>query len=154
MLREFREFAIKGNAIDMAIGIVIGVAFGAIVKSMVDDMIMPPLGLLIGGVDFSNFFLVLRAGEALSPPYESLAIAREAGAVTLNYGLFANSVIAFLIVAFAVFLLVKSINRLRWQQPTVPAAPTDRPCPFCTMTIPLQATRCPHCTSELSKVAV
>ncbi|MGH7555090.1 MAG: large conductance mechanosensitive channel protein MscL [Longimicrobiales bacterium] len=152
MLKEFREFAIKGNVVDMAVGIIIGAAFGAIVKSLVDDVIMPPIGLLLGNVDFSELFLVLRAGATVPGPYETVAAAKEAGAVTLNYGLFFNAVIAFLIVAFAVFLLVKSINQLRRQEQAAPQAPTDKSCPFCSMTIPLKATRCPHCTSELSTV--
>lgn len=153
MLKEFREFAIKGNVVDMGVGIIIGVAFGAIVKSLVDDVIMPPIGVMMGGVDFSDMFLVLNEGS-VPPPYESLAIAKEAGAATLNYGLFINNVITFLIVAFAVFLLVRAINRLRREQQVAPPSPTDKPCPYCSMTIPLRATRCPHCTSQLDQVNV
>jgi len=149
MLKEFREFAIKGNVLDMAVGIIIGAAFGAIAKSLVDDVIMPPLGLLLGGVDFSNFFLVLKEGAAAPAPYASLAAAREAGAVTLNYGLFFNTILTFLVVSFAVFLLVRQVNRLRRQEEAAPPAPTEKACDFCFMTIPLQAKRCPHCTSEL-----
>jgi large conductance mechanosensitive channel len=151
MLKEFREFAVKGNVVDMAVGIIIGAAFGAIVKSLVDDVIMPPIGVVLGGVDFGDFFFVLKQGTPAAP-YETLEAARTAGAATLNYGLFINAVIAFLIVAFAVFMLVKSINRLRREEPAAPAAPTAKPCPFCTMSIPLAARRCPHCTSSLEKV--
>jgi large conductance mechanosensitive channel len=151
MLKEFKEFALKGNVVDMAVGIIIGAAFGAIVKSLVDDVIMPPIGVLLGGVDFGDLFMVLRDGTP-PPPYETLEIAKEAGAATLNYGLFINNILTFLIVAFAVFLLVKSINRLRRQEQVAPQAPTDKVCAFCAMTIPIKATRCPHCTSDLSKV--
>jgi large conductance mechanosensitive channel len=149
MLREFREFAIKGNVVDMAVGIIIGAAFGAIVKSLVDDVIMPPLGLLLGRVDFSNMFVVLKPG-APPPPYPTPAVAHEAGAITLNYGMFVNSILTFLIVAFAVFLMIKQVNRLRRQEPVAPAAPTDKTCQFCQMTVPVKATRCPHCTSQLA----
>ena len=152
MLKEFKEFAVKGNVVDMAVGIIIGAAFGAIVKSLVDDVIMPPVGVLIGGVDFSNLFIVLTPGTT-PPPYESLDAAREAGAATLNYGLFINNLITFLIVAFAVFLLIKSINALRRQERAEPQSPTDKACPFCAMTIPLKASRCPHCTSALEQLA-
>lgn len=148
MLKEFKEFALRGNAIDMAVGIIVGMAFGAVVKSLVDDVIMPPIGLLLGSVDFSNFFLVLREGTS-SGPYLTLADAKSAGAVTLNYGMFANSIISFLIASFAVFLLVKNINRLKREKEAPPAAPTAKDCPFCFVSIPLKATRCPHCTSEL-----
>jgi len=137
----------------MAVGIIIGAAFGTIVKSLVDDIIMPPIGLILGNVDFSDLFLVLKAGTSVAPPYETLAAAKEAGAVTLNYGQFLSTVITFLIVAWSVFLLVKTINRLRRQEQAAPAAPTDKPCPFCTMPIPIAATRCPHCTSELTRAA-
>lgn len=149
MLKEFKEFALKGNVVDMAVGIIIGVAFGAVVKSLVDDVLMPPIGVLLGDVDFSDLFVVLRAGTP-PPPYETLEVAKEAGAATLNYGMFINNVITFLIVAFAVFLLIKSINRLRRQEPV---APTEKPCPFCATAIPLAATRCPHCTSDLGRAS-
>ena len=149
MFKEFREFAVKGNVVDMAVGIIIGAAFGAIAKSLVDDVLMPPLGLLLGGVDFTNFFVVLKEGVAAAGPYASLAAAKEAGAVTLNYGIFFNTILTFLVVAFAVFLLVRQINRLRREEQVAPAAPTDKSCDFCFMTIPIQAKRCPHCTSEL-----
>jgi large conductance mechanosensitive channel len=148
MLKEFKEFAMRGNVVDMAVGIIIGAAFGAIVKSLVDDVIMPPIGMLLGNVDFSNLFLVLKEGAAGAAPYASLADAKKAGAVTINYGVFINSVISFLIVAFAVFMLIRAINRLKRHE-EAPPAPTTKECAFCGMSIPLKATRCPHCTSEL-----
>jgi large conductance mechanosensitive channel len=147
MLKEFKEFAMRGNVVDMAVGIIIGAAFGAIVKSLVDDVIMPPIGLLLGGVDFSNFFAVLKEG-ATPAPYASLAVAKAAGAVTVNYGLFFNSIISFLIVAFAVFMLVRGLNTLRRQE--APAPPNTKACPFCASMIPIQAKRCPMCTSQLA----
>ncbi|CAN5821554.1 large-conductance mechanosensitive channel protein MscL [soil metagenome] len=145
---EFREFAVKGNVVDMAVGIIIGAAFGTIVASLVQDMIMPPIGLLMGGVSFENLFAVLQSG-ATPPPYASLEEAQAAGAVTINYGLFINTVVTFLIVAFAVFMVVRAINRLRREEQVAPQAPTDKPCPFCATSIPVQAVRCPHCTSNL-----
>jgi len=149
MLKEFREFAVKGNVIDMAVGIVIGSAFGTIIKSLVDDLIMPPIGLLLGGVDFSNLFVVLKQGTT-PKPYISLAAAQEVGAVTLNIGLFVNTVISFLIVAFAIFLLLRSINKLKREQPEAPPAEsTTKECPFCYTDISIKATRCPNCTSNL-----
>lgn len=148
MLKEFREFAVKGNVVDMAVGIIIGAAFGTIATSLVNDVIMPPIGLLMGKVDFANLFLVLREGTA-PLPYASVADAQKAGAVTLNYGKFLNTVINFLIVSFAVFFLVRNINRLKREQEALPAAPTTRECPHCLSVIPLKATRCGHCTSEL-----
>lgn len=148
MLKEFKEFAMRGNVIDMAVGIIIGGAFGTIVKSLVNDVLMPPLGLLLGGVDFSNQFLVLRQG-IVPGPYVTLAAAQEAGAVTLSYGVFLNSVTSFLIVALAVFFLVRAINRLKREEEVDPVAPTDRACPHCLSRIPIKATRCAHCTSEL-----
>ncbi|GAB2799760.1 large-conductance mechanosensitive channel protein MscL [Halomonas shantousis] len=147
-LKEFREFAVKGNVVDMAVGIIIGGAFTLIVQSLVKDIFNPLLGMLIGGVDFSNFFLVLKSGTP-SGPYQTLIEAREAGAVTVNYGLFFNAAISFVIVAFAVFLLVRTINRLKREETVAPKAPTDKACPFCFLTIPIKATRCGHCTSEL-----
>jgi large conductance mechanosensitive channel len=147
MLKEFREFALRGNVVDMAVGIIVGGAFGTIVKSLVDDLLMPPLGLVLGGVDFANFFLVLRPGDPAGP-YAVLSEAQQAGAVTLNYGLFFNALVSFLIVGFAVFLLVRAINALRRQQDTPP--PTTKDCPFCASPMALRATRCPHCTSTLS----
>ena len=148
MLKEFKEFAMRGNVVDMAVGIIIGAAFGQIVTSLVNDVLMPPIGLLLGNVDFSNLFLVLKQGT-ITGPYASLADAQAAGAVTLNYGLFVNTVISFVIVALAVFLLIRSINRLQRQEEAPPAEPTTKECPHCLSTIPLKATRCPHCTSEL-----
>ncbi|MCB1857991.1 MAG: large-conductance mechanosensitive channel protein MscL [Gammaproteobacteria bacterium] len=148
VLEEFKKFAMRGNVVDMAVGIIIGGAFGTIVKSLVDDVIMPPVGLLLGGVDFSDLFLTLKDG-ATAGPYATVAAAKEAGAVTLNAGLFINSVISFTIVAFAVFLLIKGMNSL--QKKEEPAAdPTEKECPHCFTSIPIKATRCPNCTSELS----
>jgi large conductance mechanosensitive channel len=147
MLKEFKAFAMRGNVLDLAVGIIIGGAFGTIVKSLVDDVIMPPIGLALGNVDFSDLFLLLKDGTKAAPPYATLAEAQQAGAVTVNYGLFVNSVITFLIVAFAVFLLVRAANRLRPPEPA--AAPPTKDCPYCRMAIPAGATRCPQCTSEL-----
>ena len=139
----------RGNVVDMAVGIIIGGAFGTIVKSLVSDILMPPLGLLMGGVDFSDFFLMLKQGEKAGP-FATLADAQAAGTVTVNYGVFTNAVISFLIVAFAVFLLVKGMNRLqRNAVEAAPAAPTTKDCNRCFSTIPIRATRCPHCTSEI-----
>lgn len=148
MLREFKEFAMRGNVLDLAIGIVIGAAFSTIVKSLVDDMIMPPIGLLLGKVNFSNLFLVLKSGNPAGP-YASLAAAKAAGVVSINYGAFVTTIINFLIVAFAVFLLVRGVNQLRRQAEAPPAAPTTKECPYCLSTIPSNAIRCAHCTSEL-----
>ena len=146
MWKEFKEFALKGSVIDLAIGIVIGAAFGTIVKSLVDDILMPPIGLLLGNVDFTDMFLVLREGSPAAP-YATLEAARSAGAVTWNYGLFANTIVAFLIVTFAIFLVVRMINRWRAQ---APVETNTRTCPRCLSTIPLGASRCAFCTSELS----
>lgn len=148
IVKEFREFAIKGNVVDMAVGIVIGAAFGTVVKSFVDDILMPPIGLLVGNVDFSQLLVTISEGT-VPGPYATVDAAKEAGAVTLNVGLFINNTISFLIVGFAVFLLVKGINRMKREQPGPPPAPTEKPCPHCLMPIPLAATRCAHCTSEL-----
>lgn len=152
IMKEFREFAVKGNVVDMAVGIIIGAAFGTIVRSLVDDVIMPPIGLLLGGVSFDNFFLVLQEGTTAAP-YLTLEEARAAGAVTVNYGLFINQIVSFLIVAMAVFILVRAINRLRREEQVAPEAPTDKPCPFCATAIPIAAVRCPHCTSALETAA-
>ncbi|NCO51403.1 MAG: large conductance mechanosensitive channel protein MscL [Deltaproteobacteria bacterium] len=149
MLKEFKEFAAKGNVVDMAVGIIIGGAFGTIVKSLVADVLMPPIGLLLGGVDFTNLFIVLKQGSAQGA-INSLAEAQAAGAVTINYGVFLNAVVSFLIVAFAVFLLVKQINRLKREEVAPPVEPTTRDCPHCCSEISLQATKCPHCTSTLT----
>jgi len=147
MLKDFKEFAMRGNVIDMAVGIIIGAAFGTIVKSLVDDVLMPPIGLLLGGVDFSNFFIVLKHGAKAAGPYAALTDAKAAGAVTLNYGLFINSVISFLIVAFSVFMLIHGINKLKHEPK--PAEATTKECPYCLSTIAIKASRCPQCTSEL-----
>jgi large conductance mechanosensitive channel len=147
MFKEFKDFALKGNVVDMAVGIIIGGAFGTIVKSLVDDVLMPPIGLLLGGVDFANFFVVLKEGAQVAAPYASLAAAKAAGAVSINYGLFINSMISFLIVAFALFMVIKAMNKTRRQE--APAAPTTKDCKYCFSAIPIKATRCPHCTSEL-----
>lgn len=148
MLKEFKEFAMRGNVLDMAVGIVIGTAFGTIVNSLVSDIIMPPIGLLLGDVDFSNLFTVLKEGE-VAGPYAALADAQAAGAVTVNYGVFVNTIVSFLIVAFAMFLLIRGINKLQLQEETAPAEPTTKECPYCLSTIPIKATRCAYCTSEL-----
>ena len=148
LLKEFKEFAVKGNAVDMAVGIVIGAAFGKIVDSLVKDVIMPPIGLLLGKVDFTNLFMVLYDGK-VPGPYVSIKAAHDAGAVTLNAGLFINVLISFIIVSFAVFMLVKGINKLRDVTGTAAAA-GKKDCPFCFSSISLKATRCPNCTSELA----
>jgi large conductance mechanosensitive channel len=146
MLKEFREFAIKGNMLDLAMGVILGAAFGGVVSSLVNDMLMPPLGKLLGGVDFTDLFVVLGAGR-----YPSLQAAKAAGAATLNYGVFINTVINFLVVAWALFFLVKAINVAR--RPAPAATLTERECPFCVSKIPRRATRCPHCTSVLTAAA-
>lgn len=153
MLKEFKEFIARGNVLDMTVGIVVGTAFAAIAKSLASDVIMPPIGLILGKVDFGNLFLVIKEG-ATAGPYTTLADAQAAGAVTLNYGVFLNSVVSFLIVAFAVFLIVRSVNKLHRKAAEAPAteapaAPTTQECPFCRVEISLQAVRCPHCTSHL-----
>jgi len=148
MLKEFKEFAMRGNVVDMAVGIIIGAAFGTIVKSLVADILMPPIGLLLGNVDFTNLFIVLKSGAAAGP-YATLADANAAGAVTLNYGVFINTIISFIIVAFAIFILIRNLNRMKKKEVAAPAEPTTKNCPFCFTEIPIKATRCPHCTSEL-----
>lgn len=145
MLQEFKQFAMRGNVVDMAVGIIIGGAFGTIVKSLVDDVLMPPIGLLLGGVDFSDLFLTLKDGSTAGP-YATLVAAKQAGAVTISYGVFINAVISFLIVAFAVFLLIKSINKL---QPAKIEEATTKECPYCISTIAIKASKCPNCTSTL-----
>jgi large conductance mechanosensitive channel len=151
MLKEFKEFIMRGNVIDMAVGIIIGAAFGAIVSSLVKDVIMPPIGLLLGNVDFANLFAVIKEGEIAAGPYETLAQAQAGGAVTINYGQFINYVITFLIVAFVIFLMIRAINRMRRaaEAPKPAAVPTTKECPYCLSTIAIKATRCPNCTSEL-----
>lgn len=148
MLEEFKKFAMRGNVVDMAVGIIIGGAFGTIVKSLVSDVIMPPVGLLLGGVDFTDLFITLKEGAAAGP-YATLAAAQEAGAVVISYGVFMNSVISFLIVAFAVFLLIKGINNLQAQEEEEEEEVTTKDCPFCLSSIPIAATRCSSCTSEV-----
>lgn len=148
IVQEFRDFISRGSVIDLAVGFIIGTAFSTIVRSLVSDILMPPIGLLLGKVDFSNLFLVLKEGEKPGP-YLTLASAQEAGAVTLNYGLFVNSIVSFLIIALALFLMVRSINRMRRAKEVPEAAPTTKECPFCFTMIPIRAVRCPNCTSEL-----
>jgi len=149
MFKEFKDFALRGNVVDMAVGIIIGSAFGTIVKSLVSDILMPPIGLLLGGVDFSNLFIVLSPGTGPGS-YVALSEAQAAGAVSINYGLFLNNVISFLIVAFAAFLLIRAINALKHREASAPPKPTEKECRYCLSTIPIAATRCGHCTSELS----
>jgi large conductance mechanosensitive channel len=148
MLKDFKAFIMRGNVMDLAVAVVIGGAFGTIVKSLVDDIIMPPIGLALGHVDFGNLYMLLKEGTKAPPPYASLADAHAAGAVTLNYGAFINNIIVFLIIALAVFVIVRMVSRL-YAKPA-PATPNTKPCPYCTMTIPLAATRCPNCTSQLA----
>ncbi|MDD3846849.1 MAG: large-conductance mechanosensitive channel protein MscL [Syntrophorhabdaceae bacterium] len=148
MGKEFREFIMRGNVVDMAVGIIIGAAFVAIVKSLVDDIIMPPVGLLLGNIDFTNLFAVLKEGKALGP-YATLAQAKAAGAVTINYGFFINTLISFLVVALSVFILIKNINRVK--KAPVPAEPDTKECPYCLSTIPEKATKCAHCTAEIGQ---
>lgn len=143
MLKEFKQFAMRGNVLDMAIGIIIGVAFGKIVTSLVNDVIMPPIGVLLGKVDFSNLFINLSG-----TPYDWLAAAKEAGAATIAYGVFLNTVLDFLIVAFVIFLIVRQVNKLKRKE-EAPAEPTTKECPYCVSVVPIKATRCPNCTSEL-----
>lgn len=148
MFKEFKEFAMRGNVVDMAVGIIIGAAFGSIVKSVVADIIMPPIGLLLGDVDFSNLFVVIKQG-AVAGTFATVAEAQKAGAVTINYGMFINTIISFLIVAFAVFLLIKGLNKLKRQEEAPPEEPTTKECPHCFSEISIKATRCGFCTSEL-----
>jgi large conductance mechanosensitive channel len=149
MLKEFKEFAMKGNVMDMAVGIIIGAAFGTIVKSLVSDVLMPPIGWLLGDVDFANIFTVIKEGAEAAGPYATLAAAQEAGAVTINWGLFLNTIISFLIVAFAIFMVIRQMNKLRKEEEEPAAEPTTKDCPFCLSDIPIKATRCGFCTSEL-----
>jgi large conductance mechanosensitive channel len=151
MLKEFKEFALKGNVIDMAVGIIIGAAFGTIVNSLVQDVIMPPIGLLLGSVDFSNIFAVLKEGK-VTGPYASVAAAKSAGAVTINFGVFVNTIISFILIAFAVFLLVRTINKMRREEEAPPPVPTTKECTYCFSNIPIKATRCPNCTSDLKVI--
>ena len=151
MFKEFKEFALRGNVVDMAVGIIIGAAFGTIVNSLVADIIMPPIGMLLGKVDFTNLFLILKEGS-VPAPYTSLADAKKLGAVTLNYGIFINSIISFLIIAFAVFMVIRSINKTKKQQEAPQATPTTKECPYCLSVIPIKALRCGFCTSELKGI--
>lgn len=144
MLKEFREFAMRGNVVDMAVGIIIGAAFGKIVSSFVNDIIMPPIGVFLGGVDFTNIFINLSGGT-----YESLAAAQEAGAATMNVGVFINTILDFIIVAFAIFIVIRNMNKMKRAEEEAPA-PTSKDCPRCLSSIPIKATRCSHCTSELA----
>jgi large conductance mechanosensitive channel len=148
MFKEFKTFAMRGNVLDLAVGVIIGAAFGKIVTSFVSDVLMPPIGLLLGKVDFSNLFVDLSGQH-----HATMAEAKAAGAATLNYGLFINNIIDFLLVAFAVFLLVRQVNRFNKEPEAAPAAPTTKDCPFCLSAIPLKATRCPNCTSQLESAA-
>jgi len=152
MLKEFKEFVMRGNVVDMAVGIVIGGAFGKIVSSLVKDVLMPPIGLLMGGVDFEELFMTLKEGTTAGP-YHTLANAQAAGAVTVNLGIFINTIISFIIVAFAIFMVIKGINRMKREQEAPPAEPTTKDCSHCHMTIPIKATRCGHCTSDLKGAA-
>lgn len=150
MLKDFKAFIMRGSVVDLAVGVIVGAAFGAIVKSLVDDIIMPPIGVITGGIDFANKFLVLKNGAKAAAPYASLADAKAAGAVTVNYGVFINQTVTFLIVASCIFVVVRLLARLQNPALTaVPAAPVTKGCPFCAMQIPMPATRCPHCTSQL-----
>ncbi len=144
MLKEFKAFAMRGNVVDMAVGIIIGAAFGRIVSSFVNDVLMPPIGLLLGGLDFSNLFVNLSDGT-----YATLADAKDAGVATINYGLFINTVLDFIIVAFAIFMVIKQLNRMKKQEEAPAVEPTTRDCPYCLTQIPIKATRCANCTSEL-----
>ena len=155
MFGEFRKFIMRGNVMDLAVGFILGAAFSTIVKSFVDDIIMPPLGLLLGRTDFSNLFLVVKEG-AQPGPYATLKLAKEAGAVTIGYGVFFNAVVAFLIVGFAIFMMVRAMNKMEAKfeaqfvkEKPKPGEPTDKKCPYCLSTIPYPATRCGHCTSQL-----
>ena len=148
---EFKKFILRGNVLDLAVGIVIGSAFTGVVKSFVDDVLMPPIGLLLGSVDFTNLFVVFKEGAEQPGPYASLEAAKTAGAVTWRYGLFITTVVNFLIIAAVIFLVIKAANKLLPKEAPKPVAPPTKPCPYCQMDIPLKATRCPHCTSELEK---
>jgi large conductance mechanosensitive channel len=144
--KDFRDFILRGSVVDLAIGVIIGAAFGTIVTSLVNDIIMPPVGLLLGNVDFTDLFIVLKAGVKAPTPYATLADAQAAGAVTVNYGVFITRAVSFLIVAFSVFMMVRAVSRLKHKEAP---PPSTRPCPFCATDIPLKAIRCPNCTSEL-----
>jgi large conductance mechanosensitive channel len=151
MFKEFKEFALRGNVLDMAVGIIIGAAFGGIVNSFVSDVIMPPIGLLLGNVDFSNLHIILKEGT-VAGPFASLAEAKKAGAITISYGVFINTIINFLILAFVVFLFIRNINKLKRKEEAPTTAPATKECNYCFTSIPIKATRCPHCTSELKPI--
>ena len=151
MWQDFKAFIMRGNVLDLAVAVVIGAAFGVVVKTLVDDVIMPPVGLALGNADFSNLYVLLRDGTKAAPPYASLADAKAAGAVTINYGVFLNSVLGFLIVAMAIFFLVRAVTKM--SRKPVPPAPNTKNCQFCATAIPLAAVRCPNCTSQLEGVA-
>lgn len=151
MFDDFKQFIMRGNVIDLAVGIVLGIAFNNIVNSLVDDIIMPPVGLYLAGADFSDLFVVLQQGTPPGP-YETLAAAQAAGAVTISYGIFINTIVNFLILAFAMFLLIRNVNRLHGKEEAAPDEPITRECPYCLSTIPTAATRCPHCTSQVEPV--
>jgi len=145
MLKEFKDFAMRGNVVDMAVGIIIGAAFGKIVSSLVNDIIMPPIGVLLGGVDFSEIFINLSGAT-----YDSLTAAQEAGAATINVGVFINTVLDFIIVAFAIFMVIRAMNKLKRKEEAPAPAPTTKDCPHCLSSIPIKATRCAHCTSQVA----
>ncbi|MBM7659794.1 large conductance mechanosensitive channel [Bacillus mesophilus] len=147
LIKEFKEFAVKGNVIDLAVGVIIGGAFNKIVSSLVNDIVMPPIGMLLGKVDFTNLFYTLGNKD-----YKSLSEAQEAGAATINYGIFLNNIIQFLITAFVIFLVIRKINKLKRKEEKVPSAPTDKKCPYCITAIPLKAIKCPQCTADLDLV--
>ena len=149
MWQEFKKFAIKGNALDMAVGIIIGAAFGTIVSSLVGDIIMPPIGLILGNIDFKNLFFVIKQGVAIAGPYLTIEDAQKAGAVTLNYGRFINTIITFLIVSFSIFLMIKGMNAAKKKEVEAPKDPVVKDCPHCATSIPIKAVRCPNCTSDL-----
>ncbi len=148
MLEEFKKFILRGSVMDLAVGVIMGGVFNAVVKSFVNDILMPPIGLLLGRVDFANLFILLKVGDP-GGPYATLADAQASGAVTMNYGAFVNTIISLIITGLAVFLMVRGVNRLKMEKPEPPAEPTTKTCPFCATEIPIPATRCPYCTSEL-----
>jgi large conductance mechanosensitive channel len=150
MFKDFKAFVMRGNVVDMAVGIIIGAAFGTIVQSFVNDVIMPPIGLLLGDVDFTDMFAVLKQGEAAGP-YATLADAQAAGAVTLNWGVFITTIVTFLIIAFAVFMMIRALSNMQKKEEEAPAEPTTKECPHCFTVIPIKATRCPACTSQLQE---
>jgi large conductance mechanosensitive channel len=150
VIKDFKAFILRGSVVDLAVGVIIGAAFSGIVKSLVDDILMPPIGLVTGGIDFGNKFIVLKEGAKAAAPYASLAEAKAAGAVTLNFGLFVNQTVTFLIIAACVFLIVRMVARLQAPVLTaLPTAPSTKDCGFCAMQVPIAAKRCPHCTSQL-----